>query len=192
MALYVNNEKYDGYMRDACVWRNEIDIFDKMSVQIKYANNVQVNYSLTTYSPYEGWQIAFNGFNGRLETWDGIPWQTKQEISQEELHKLEMSQNTNERTNGFNEIMLAENFKRYKKIVIPKIRGGHGGGDKRLHKTIFSNEIIADPYNHSAGTRDGAMSILIGVAARKSIDEKRTVKIEELTDIKPMAIRPRA
>jgi hypothetical protein len=29
------------------------------------------------------------------------------------------------------------------------------------------------------------MSCLIGIAARKSIDEKRTVKIEELTDIQP-------
>ena len=28
---YVNNEKYDGYIRDSCVFRNEIDIWDKMS-----------------------------------------------------------------------------------------------------------------------------------------------------------------
>ena len=59
--------------RDGCVWSNEIDIYDKMSAQIIYANGVTVNYSLTTYSPYEGWQIAFNGFNGRLETWEDIP-----------------------------------------------------------------------------------------------------------------------
>ncbi|MDO8952707.1 MAG: Gfo/Idh/MocA family oxidoreductase, partial [Draconibacterium sp.] len=58
MEIYVQNEKYDGYIRDNCVWRNNIDIYDKMAVQIKYANNVQVSYSLTTYSPYEGWRIA--------------------------------------------------------------------------------------------------------------------------------------
>ncbi|HYO21642.1 MAG TPA: Gfo/Idh/MocA family oxidoreductase, partial [Flavisolibacter sp.] len=53
--LYVKNEHHDGYLRDGCVWREDIDIWDKMSAQIKYANGVTVNYSLTTYSPYEGW-----------------------------------------------------------------------------------------------------------------------------------------
>ena len=49
---------------------------------------------------------------------------------------------------------------------------------------IFRNPDMPDPYKHSAGTRDGALSCLIGIAARKSIEEQRTVKIEELTDIK--------
>ena len=40
-----------------------------------------------------------------------------------------------------------------------------------------------------AGTRDGAMSILIGIAARKSIQERRPVKISELTDLVPKANR---
>lgn len=40
-----------------------------------------------------------------------------------------------------------------------------------------------------AGTREGAMSILIGIAARKSIELKRPVKITELTDLVPMARR---
>ncbi len=40
MKLYVENEKYDGYVRDNCLWRDEVDIYDKMAVQIKYANNV--------------------------------------------------------------------------------------------------------------------------------------------------------
>lgn len=69
LDLYVANEKYDGYLRDGCVFREDIDIYDKMAVQIKYANNVQVSYSLTTYSPYEGYRIAFNGTKGRLEAW---------------------------------------------------------------------------------------------------------------------------
>ena len=59
-----------------------------------------------------------------------------------------------------------------------------------MHRKLFQNEPKVEPYRHAAGTRDGAMSILIGIAARKSIDEKRTVRIEELTDIKPMAKRP--
>ena len=82
MQLYVENEKYDGYIRDNCLWRNEIDIFDKMAVQIKYANDVQVSYSLTTYSPYEGLTIAFNGLTGRIDTWQDLPWRDQEKVSQ--------------------------------------------------------------------------------------------------------------
>ncbi len=48
--LYVKNQQYDGYLRDGCVWREDIDIFDKMAVQIKYASKVQVSYSLTAFN----------------------------------------------------------------------------------------------------------------------------------------------
>ncbi|MBK8951428.1 MAG: hypothetical protein IPM85_02765 [Chitinophagaceae bacterium] len=44
-----------------------------MSAQIIYANGVTANYSLTTYTILEGWQIAFNGMKGRIETWEDIP-----------------------------------------------------------------------------------------------------------------------
>jgi predicted dehydrogenase len=84
MNLYVKNEEYDGYIRDNCLWREEIDIYDKMAVQIKYANNVQVSYSLTTYSPYEGWRIGFNGFDGRIDSWEGIPWRAEEKVNQAE------------------------------------------------------------------------------------------------------------
>jgi len=50
MQIYVANQKHDGYLHDGCVFREEVDICDKMAVQIKYANKVQVSYSLTAYS----------------------------------------------------------------------------------------------------------------------------------------------
>jgi hypothetical protein len=34
------------------------------------------------------------------------------------------------------------------------------------------------------------MSILVGIAARKSIEEKRPIKIADLTDLEPQAVRP--
>src|SRR5690606_12930082 len=92
VRLYVENEKYDGYIRDNCVYRDEIDIYDKMSAQIKYANNAIVNYSLTTYSPFEGWKIAFNGQKGRIDAWLDIPWITNENLDQEALHAAEMNQ----------------------------------------------------------------------------------------------------
>jgi hypothetical protein len=78
-----------------------------------------------------------------------------------------------------------ENFGDYKKIQIHAGKGGHGGGDKPLQDRIFVDPDLPDPMRHAAGTRDGVMSIMIGIAARKSIEEQRPVKIEELTSLKP-------
>jgi predicted dehydrogenase len=187
--LYVKNEQHDGYMRDGCVWRNEIDIYDKMSAQIVYANGVTANYSLTTYSPYEGWKIAFNGMKGRIETWEDIPYLEKMATDQANRHATEMSNNNQAAKNDFRQIMVMDNFsKDYEMVNIPKVAGGHGGGDQVMQRRIFIDK--NDNPNHvMADTRDGAMSILIGIAARKSIKEKRPVKISELTDIVSKADR---
>ena len=134
-----------------------------MAVQIRYVNRVQVSYSLTTYSPYEGYRIAFNGTKGRLEGWikESQPWQ---EMAQDELR-------------------LTKNFGKTEIITIPHGGGGHGGGDTRLKDKLFKDPAMADPFRQSAGTRDGAMSILVGIAARNSIESGRPVRIAELTDI---------
>lgn len=189
MDLYVKNEQYDGYIRDNCLWREEIDIYDKMAVQIKYANDVQVSYSLTTYSPYEGWRIAFNGFDGRIDSWEGIPWRAEERINQAELHAQEMKQDVQQEDSSYDEIMVTQNWGTYELVKVPRSRSGHGGGDARLHDKIFRNPDMADPYKHAAGTRDGVMSVLIGIAARKSIETGEPVKIESLTDLKPSVER---
>jgi len=187
MDLYVNNEQHDGYVRDSCLFREDINIYDKMSAQIKYANEVVVNYSLTTYSPFEGWRIAFNGMDGRIEAWLDIPYNEKSDLSQAELHAKEMDQSPDDV--NFKPLIVHNNWKEHKTVMVSSERGGHGGGDKRLHDKIFRNPDNPDPLKHSAGIRDGAMSILIGVAARKSIEAGKPIKIAELTDLQPRAKR---
>ena len=189
MQLYVENEKYDGYIRDNCLWRNEIDIFDKMAVQIKYANEVQVSYSLTTYSPFEGLSVAFNGMKGRIDSWQDLPWRDQEKVSQADRHAREMNQSAEAESSAYDEIIVSENFGKSELVKVPFVRGGHGGGDRRLQDQLFRSLNMADPLKHAAGLRDGAMAILVGIAARKSIDEGRPVRIEELTDLKPGAER---
>jgi predicted dehydrogenase len=65
--LYLDNEKHDGYFRDQCVWRPEINIEDTMNVMVRYDNGTQLNYALSAYDAWEGYHIAFNGTKGRLE-----------------------------------------------------------------------------------------------------------------------------
>jgi predicted dehydrogenase len=192
MALYVENEKYDGYIRDNCLWRDNIDIFDKMAVQIKYANNVQVSYSLTTYSPFEGLTIAFNGMKGRIDTWQDLPWRSRELTDQAKRHALEMSQEKGQVSEEFNEIMVSDSFGQTETVKVPLVVAGHGGGDTRLQDMIFRTPGAPDPYLHMAGSRDGAMSALLGIAARKSILESRVVRISELTDLNPHPARGRS
>ncbi|MDZ7725843.1 MAG: Gfo/Idh/MocA family oxidoreductase [candidate division KSB1 bacterium] len=184
MNLYVANEKYDGYIRDNCLFRHEINIYDKMSAQIKYANGVIVNYSLTTYSPFEGWRTAFNGFDGRLEAWLDIPWISGASVDQAEMHAAEMDQGASA-AEQYEPIIVHNNWQKHNVIKVPHSRGGHGGGDKRMQDRIFLDPNAPDPLGHAAGSRDGAMSILIGIAARKSIESGEAVRIAELTDLQP-------
>lgn len=186
--LYVSNENYDGYMRDSCLFREDIDIYDKMSTQIKYANNVTVNYSLTTYSPFEGWRIAFNGTEGRIEASLDIPYHNEIKIEQAEMHSKEMEQKAMDDLKIEN-IIVHKNWNDFETIAVPTERNGHGGGDKRLHDKIFISPNIDDPFERSAGIRDGVMSVLIGIGARNSIESGKPVKITDLTELKPMANR---
>ncbi|MEM1123567.1 MAG: Gfo/Idh/MocA family oxidoreductase, partial [Bacteroidota bacterium] len=188
MRLYVDHEKEDGYIRDNCLFRPEIDIYDKMSAQIKYANDVVVNYSLTTYSPYEGWKIAFNGMDGRIEAWLDIPYFDNSNLQQADLHAAEMAQST-EQELAYKPLILHKNWNDFEPIQVAYERKGHGGGDQRLQDKILRNPNNPDPLKHAAGVRDGAMSILIGIAARRSIERGQPVRIEDLTDLQPQAKR---
>ena len=161
--LYVDNEKYDGYQRDGCVFKDDINIYDKMGATIKYMNGVQVSYSLTTYSPYEGYRIAFNGTKGRLDAW------------------IQESKPTSDA--NYDEIVVFRNFGKREYIQIPQ-GAGHGGGDKLLKDQIFIPD-TPDPLRQAAGVRDGALSCLVGIAARKSIASKGPVMIKDLTSLIP-------
>ncbi len=159
MDLYVSCESEDGYLRDACVFRKDIDIYDTMSVMVRYSNDVIMSYSLNAFLPFEGNRIAFNGELGRLEIrdYERQPWDVGEET----------------------EIYVTKSFDRREKIEVPRLEGGHGGGDVRLHDTVWRNAEIA-PYLALPDSRAGALSCLTGIAARKSIEEKRTVRINEL------------
>ena len=60
-----------------------------------------------------------------------------------------------------------------------KGEGGHGGGDIRLQDLIF-RKAAAPAHMRLPDSRAGAMSCLTGIAARKSVELKRPIKINEL------------
>ncbi|MET3852918.1 MULTISPECIES: Gfo/Idh/MocA family oxidoreductase [unclassified Rhizobium] len=162
-TLYEDPSKVDGYFRDGCVFREDIDIPDTMVVSIRYRNNVHVSYSLNTFQPIEGHHLAFNGTKGRIEIrqYEAQPWEMKRE----------------------DEILLIRNFPNGKeaveRITVPHSSGGHYGGDDRMRNMIFKPD-MNDALHQRAGTRAGAMSVLCGIAALQSSRTGKVVSIAEL------------
>ena len=118
-----------------------------------------------------------------------IPYNKEHNLSQDELHEIEMRQDGKEDL-SFEPLILHKLWNNeWDTRQVPMERGGHGGGDKRLHDKIFINPDAPDPLRHAAGSRDGAMSILIGIAARRSIEKGEAIDISSLTDLKPKATR---
>jgi len=159
IELYKNNEHLDGYHKDGCVYAEDIDIYDTMSVIVQYTGGAVMSYSLNATAAYEGWKISINGSKGRLEAF--LPETGVQSLGNSNSIKI---------------FDLSNMITEYK---VSKANGGHGGGDVRLRDMLF-HEGVPDPLGHSAGTLAGANSILVGIAANLSIKENRIVDIAEL------------
>jgi len=188
--LYLNNEGYDGYHRDGCVYSEKSDIEDTLSVLVRYPDNVQLTYGLTAATAFEGWQVAFNGSLGRLEAFEpewfvAEPDQTRFVDRSSSRSRVAADWRFSQTRQPFHldalEIRFYPLFGGVQSWTVPHQGEGHGGGDRRLKDDLFRG-VQEDPLNHAAGSRAGAMSILIGVAANQSIRERRFVTIQELLE----------
>ncbi|MFL6337368.1 MAG: Gfo/Idh/MocA family protein [Pyrinomonadaceae bacterium] len=164
MKLYASAEDVDGYYRDGCVFREDVDIYDSMAATVKYSNGVHMSYSLNAAMPIEGYRVAFNGELGRLEVrdYERQPWAVAEES---EMYIIKSG-----KTGAVGERV---------KVELPRAEGGHGGGDDRLRDLIFRKTQVPD-YMRLPDSRAGAMSCLTGIAARKSIEQKQPIKIADL------------
>jgi len=160
--IYADNEHIDGYYKDGCVYAPDINIYDTMAVNVEYDGGALLTYSLNATCAYEGWRMFINGSKGRLEAY--FP---------------ETGLEANTPDNVIRVFDLKNNVTDYH---ITKVRGGHGGGDERLHEMIF-REGVADPLGHQAGSIDGAKSVIVGAAANISIREHRVVDVDSLVDL---------
>jgi predicted dehydrogenase len=147
--LYEEPSRNDGYFRDACVYREEIDIFDTMSASILYGNGAQVSYSLNCRMPVEGYDLAFNGTSGRIE------------VRHREREPA--------RTPTHDEILVIHEAVGAERIQVPHGGGGHFGGDPALQRALFGPP-LPDPLGQRADSLAGAASVLCGLAALRSVE----------------------
>lgn len=182
-ALYLDNERHDGYYRDQCVFRPEIDIEDTMNVIVRYDTGATLSYSLNACNSWEGYQIAFNGTKGRLEH--------------------DMVEQVYVAGAGMTQGGIAADGVRIRVIplrgAIREVEpwtasGGHGGGDDIMLNEIFGVP-AADAYKRASDERGGAYSILVGAAANRCFETGQSVRIADLVtgltppDAAPMPTR---
>jgi predicted dehydrogenase len=180
MALYLGEaEKETGYVRDRNVFRKGIDIEDVMTVQVKYRTGTLLNYSLNAFSPYEGYRVSFTGDRGRLEysEWHGAHILGEDTTGAEHTH------------DGKHELTVFPHFERPYTVAIPRLEGGHGGGDPLLQEQVFSQRPPRDPFGRAAGHEQGAASIGVGIAANASMATGNPVSITNLLGLQPSAQR---
>jgi hypothetical protein len=165
--LYLDNEKYDGYFRDKCVFSDDIDIEDTMNVVVRYKSGAILSYSLNAFSPWEGYKVAINGTKGRIEQYCHESSYLNGDGSVAGAFQAEGSS-----------IKVFPHFKTPYEIEVQKSEGSHGGGDIVMLNDIFG-VTQEDPHMRFADYTQGAYSILVGAAANKSMATGKKVFIDE-------------
>ena len=171
-SIYLDNEQYDGYLRDQSVFGDGISIEDTMNLVVQYANGAQMSYSLNAYCPWEGYRVMFTGTKGRIEL----------EVVEAVIPSESGSYDRNAKIKD-KKLTVYPMFKPPYEVEIEEGVGGHGGGDPVMLNDIFNPNPPEDPYKRAAGYVDGCMSILTGIAANKSIATGMPVMVKDLVEI---------
>ena len=169
--LYLNAEADDGYIRDQSVFGDNISIEDTMNVLVQYKSGAQMSYSLNAYSPWEGFRVGFTGTKGRIEI--------------EVIEAVYVNAGGDSAVEGVvkgKKITVYPMFGEPYEVAIDEGVGGHGGGDKVLLNDLFGTP-VEDPFKRAASHVDGAMSILTGISANKSIASGMPVDVMTLVDL---------
>jgi predicted dehydrogenase len=160
------------------VFGDGISIEDDMAVIVNYKNGATMSYHLTAYSPWEGFRIAFNGTKGRLE-YEVVETSYvsggEQDINRPDVRDAKEVQIPEEAV-----VTVRPLWGKPQRIPLQSGRaGGHGGADTLLLEDLFIGS-REDPLGLRADHRAGAWSILTGIAANLSLEEKRLISIKEI------------
>jgi predicted dehydrogenase len=170
-SLYLDNEQHDGYLRDRCVFRPDIDIEDSMQLAVTYDNDVSMSYSLNAFTGWEGYVIVFNGTKGRLE----------HKMEEAVVIGADVKTPSGSTIKGDGTyIRIYPQRKPAYQVPARASEGGHGGGDDVMLADLFAPERPVDPCLRAADERSGAYSCLTGIAANQCFVSGQTTKIADL------------
>ena len=171
--LYSDNEHYDGYHRDQCVFDGSIEIEDMIRAEVRYSRGAVLNYGLVAFSPWEGYEITFIGTEGTL--------------SQKYLERSVINGDDSLLREGSNvQTSLLIPGKATERIKNPSSAGGHGGADPLMLNHIFADDGFPDPLQRKSNHFSAAWSAITGFAINRSMEKGKVVLIKDL--IKDLAI----
>lgn len=174
--LYHDNAGHDGYHRDQNVFDDGISIHDDMAVTARYANRATLSYHLTAYSPWEGWRCMFNGTKGRLEA---VHEENAFVSGASDPRLGQFGAALPQQAEAVRRLLVRPLWEKPYEVPMPKVEGGHGGGDKRMLDDIFAGG-TEDPLGRAADHRDGTWAIMTGIAANRSFATGQAVRVDDL------------
>lgn len=211
--LYLEAEHLDGYHRDRNVFAAGVSIEDDLAVLVRYDTGATMSYHLTAYAPWEGYRFMVNGSRGRLELEvvesDHVSPRaagTVKGAEREPAAARDEVARSGDRSPGaqlHGDLAAAEAggytlevrpYWRppYRVEVSGYTRHGHGGADARMTAVLFGDGAGTrdpDPLGRAATERDGAASLLVGLAGNASLAEGRPVRAAGLLDLDPVQDR---
>ncbi|MBX7213296.1 MAG: Gfo/Idh/MocA family oxidoreductase [Thermoflexales bacterium] len=139
------------------------DILDNAFVDVAYQNGVRANFNLCMFAPMVYEELILCGDEGRLKAWEN-----------EEFVEFR-------RTNAQLEIMAGEN--RPSKVMTPAYpelisRTGHHGGT--FYERAAFIDAIEGRQTTAASVAEGFWSVVIGIAAERSVKTGQPVEIPAL------------
>ncbi|GAB3395353.1 Gfo/Idh/MocA family oxidoreductase [Humibacter soli] len=178
--LYFENEQYDGYRRDQDVFDSGITIEDNLSLVVDYTSDASMSYSLNAHSPWEGYRIAVNGTEGRVE----LEVVERGDVGLDgDGRVVDPSAVVDDRSNTLRprseRILLQRHWETPQLVEIPQGEGGHGGGDTILLRDVFVGP-GEDDLGRAANYIDGVRAIAVGIAGNKSLATDAAVRVDDL------------
>ena len=156
---YYDLEEASGYYRDGCVFAEDIDIFDRMALNVLFEDGATMNYSLSCYNFDEGMKMIFIGTKGRVEFGYYTAGPKKADpiiiriiTDDDKIEEIETSFGT----------------------------GTHGGADALMFEMLFGLSDEPDPLGKLADSKAGYYSLAIGDMAVQSIRTGKDVDINDL------------
>lgn len=184
--IYRAGEADSGYIRDQNVFREGIDIYDQMSLNVRYRTGELLTYSLVCYSPREGMRVTFNGDRGRIEYHEFIGTHMNRAVRPKDF-KLDEKPGAEAEGEW---IKVFPHFKNSYVVPMPPATGAHGGADEILNRSFYGpNAPTTDQWHRFAGHEQGAASILVGIAGVESIKQNLPININDLVSLRPEATR---
>ena len=181
-ALYLEPQSYDGYVRNADVFGDGITIEDNLAVIVDYSEGPTLTYSLNAHSPWEGYRVAINGTEGRVELdvverGAAIP-NVRGQVEVDPTTAKSNGDGGHVRPAG-ERLLTQRHWEEAVDVSLPRSGGSHGGGDDLLLADIFG-AAVPDPLNRKADYSDGVWAAAIGIAANLSMERGGPIDIADL------------